>query len=269
MKRSPWFFVKFFFPNLGMNNIQISSRKRFEYEQLCQSNFMRSRLLFMFEKNIPLGEPPRELSVAVLGGSRAEPELQLLETRGFKLKVTLLGIEDYNRYLDLNLVITSNHLEKYDLILCSQVLEHIWNHDNSFKIFENLLSPGGHLWISCPASNRYHGSPEYYITGFHADYFVKRLAITGLQVLNCGLLGTRRNYFATHTLPTWLSVKGHRFPLFFTFENRPIFRQFVLGVRYFFYILLTSVHSARLTTSPHCATETWVVAKLSGNSDLS
>jgi SAM-dependent methyltransferase len=217
----------------------------------------------MFEKNIPFRNLPKELSVAVLGGSKNEPELYLLEKKGFNLKVTLLGIENYDEFVDINFAIENNHLDKYDLILCSQVLEHVWNHDNAFKTFENLLNPEGYLWVSCPASNRYHGSPEYYVAGFHADFFVKKLDSTKLQVMYSGILGTRRNYFATHSLPVWLSSRGHKYPMLFAFENRPLFLKIVLSFRYFLYLLVANMHSPRLTTDPRCATETWFIAKLS------
>jgi hypothetical protein len=99
---------------------------------------MRSTLLSLFEKSFPLSNVEKNLHIAVIGGSRDEPELELLKLRGFNLTIKLYGIENYEHHLDLNLPTMDHKFEKFDLILCSQVLEHIWNHQNSFKIFENL-----------------------------------------------------------------------------------------------------------------------------------
>jgi SAM-dependent methyltransferase len=225
-------------------------------------------LLSLFEKSFPLSNVEKNLHIAVIGGSRDEPELELLKLRGFNLTIKLYGIENYEHHLDLNLPTMNHKFEKFDLILCSQVLEHIWNHQNSFKIFENLLKPGAHLWISCPASNRHHGSPEYYVSGFHADFFVKNFANTRLRVLQAGVLGTRRNYVATHLLPDWLSVRGHRFPLFFAFENRTKIQAIFLSIRYIPRNILISFQSPKLTADPTSATETWVLAQLADTTKL-
>ena len=42
----------------------------------------------------------------------------------------------------------------FDLILCSQVWEHIWHHGNAFENIENLTSSGSYLWLASLASHR-------------------------------------------------------------------------------------------------------------------
>ncbi len=263
MRINFWHLQKYMLPSIRIQGITIQNQK--EYQNLCRTNFMRSMLLSIFEQNVVLSNLKKDLEVAVIGGSRDEPELELLKLRGFNLTIELYGIENYEQFLDLNTTTPNQKFKKFDLILCSQVLEHIWNHQNSFKIFENLLNPGALIWISCPASNRHHGSPEYYVSGLHSDFFTQNFANSRLQVLQAGVLGTRRNYVATHLLPDWLSVRGHRFPLFFAFENRPRLSSIFLSIRFMFRNVLISFQSPKLTDDPTSATETWVLAKLTNS----
>ena len=106
-------------------------------------------------------------SIAVVGGDSAEPELEHLSDS----KMTFFGIENTNndprfRRLDLNSELPNNTAdEDYDLVLCSQVLEHLYNVPKALKTITSLVKPGGHVWLGFPSSNFPHGSPEYYSAG--------------------------------------------------------------------------------------------------------
>jgi len=88
-------------------------------------------------------------TIAVVGGDENEPELQLLSDS----VITFFGIENTDndsrfRELDLNADRPFNTaFGKYDLVLCSQVLEHLYDIPKSLKIITNLVKPGGHLWL--------------------------------------------------------------------------------------------------------------------------
>jgi SAM-dependent methyltransferase len=44
--------------------------------------------------------------------------------------------------------------ERFDMITCVSVIEHIENHANSFRAMLNLLKPGGHLVLTTPYNER-------------------------------------------------------------------------------------------------------------------
>ena len=67
------------------------------------TNFGRILLLDRFEKLINQVGFSNKLSVAVIGGTKDEPEITLLKSMGFDLDVYTYGIEDYDDfYFDLN-----------------------------------------------------------------------------------------------------------------------------------------------------------------------
>lgn len=106
-------------------------------------------------------------SVAVVSGSSEEPELGLVAGN------FICDFLDYGHnpdLYDLNLDWSGRawrHLHnKYDLVLCEQVLEHVKNPAIAVKNLALLLRPGGHLHVSVPAINNIHGMPNYFYAGF-------------------------------------------------------------------------------------------------------
>ena len=96
--------------------------------RLKNTNYGRILILSKFEELVLNSDFKNDIKVAVVGGFNDEPELLLLKKLGHNLKVTTFGIEESDdNYFDLN--ISNNNLkqEYFDLILCGQVLEHIWN----------------------------------------------------------------------------------------------------------------------------------------------
>jgi len=168
--------------------------------------------------------------VALVGGGENEPELEIFKFSD-AINLEFFGIElipgDNFTFLDLNE--NSDFEKEFDLVICSQVLEHVWNHSVVFDNLAKLVKPGGLLWISCPASNYAHGSPEYYSAGFTADYLVKNMHIRNFDPVASESLGSRRYYFLTHALQIWGSERGHAFPLLFgisRFYPREFFGRF-------------------------------------------
>jgi hypothetical protein len=212
----------------------------------------------------------RIIQVAIIGGYSQEPEIVVLKELGIKMDITFFGVDSGMEWLDLNKPQSHNSVlssQKYDLVLCSQVLEHIWNHSQAFSYLKQLLHDHSYLWISCPSSNRPHGLDFFYSAGFTSKYLVNNLELLQMKVVASGSIGTRRLYRAIHTLPTWLSVKGHAFPPLWIFEEHPYDKE-TLYYRLFFRIryLLRSIEllcfSSKVTCDVRCATESWVVAKL-------
>ncbi len=73
-----------------------------------------------------------DANIAIVGGNKNDPEVLLVKKLFVNCQITFLGVEknpDVN-FLDLNKK-TMQHKE-FDLVICSQVIEHIWNQENFF-----------------------------------------------------------------------------------------------------------------------------------------
>lgn len=146
-------------------------------------------------------------TVAIVGGSPLEPELLAIREIIPNIESTFFGI-DTNfpssnfEYLDLNKV--GEFASRFDLVLCSKVLEHVWNTRTALDNLKCLLEPKtGILWINCPASDKVHGSPDYYSAGYSVELFEKYAELLELEILRSGQVGSKRTYFFTHILQYW------------------------------------------------------------------
>jgi|688.fasta_scaffold602055_2 hypothetical protein len=156
--------------------------------------------------------------VAVVGGSSNDPEVFAINQFYPSAQFFYFGIDNSEKdsdftYIDLNL--NTGHLfDQYDLVLCSQVLEHLWDLTNGINNLIKLVSNDGYLWINCPASNMAHGSPEYYSAGYSPEYLKQNLMLRGHEVLMTGCIGSKRQYFMTHILKSWPTSQEHAHPVF-------------------------------------------------------
>ena len=229
------------------------------------SNVGRNWLMNIFiNQASPHISMKKHLHVGVAGGTKSEPEIRELSKFIPDLQISTLGIEDSDYFLDLNFGAINEIGVQFDLVLCSQVLEHLWNHKQAFESLHESLKPGGILWMNAPTSNRVHGSPEYYSAGFTNEYLDKNLQEVGFEILGSGSVGTKRNYVATHLLPYWLSVRAHRFPLIFIRHNTRLAKNLYFFLRYFFTQFRLQFTSARLQSAGPFLTESWVIARRRG-----
>jgi SAM-dependent methyltransferase len=158
------------------------------------------------------------IKIAVVGGSIDEPELKALQA-GLNTTVHFFGIEKSESenftYLDLNEAspVMGQHAGQFDLILCSQVLEHLWNLPQAFVHFNSLLKSGGAAWVACPYSNFFHGSPHFYSTGYSPELIIKLAESQGMHVPQSGFVGSQRLYRSRHLLAYWLSERQLNHPL--------------------------------------------------------
>ena len=138
-------------------------------------------------------------SIAVVGGSANEPELEIFQNNK-NLVVHFYGIDsnvgsqDFT-YLDLNLSPNQDNgfsNMKYDLILCSQVLEHIWDIKQGLETLAQLATNNGLIWVACPASNYAHGSPSYFSAGYQPELISNLLEKQGIKIFSKGCLGSKR-----------------------------------------------------------------------------
>lgn len=175
--------------------------------RLIQNNFREALLQY---SNIP-----KRNKVAIVGGSLAEPEVATLKELGFESSITTFGIDGCDIFLDLNKSNLNLPQNEFDLVLCSQVLEHVWNMDQVFENLTSIVNKQGFIWIGCPTSNMKHegGSTRYYSAGYQAIFVENYLTKFKFRTLYKGEIGSERLYKLTHCKFTWPSEKEYNSPL--------------------------------------------------------
>lgn len=154
--------------------------------------------------------------IAIVGGSSMDPEVAILREAYPDSEINYFGVDNYGQELnwdtlDLNQI--SSVDKKHNLVVCCQVLEHVWNQSAAFENIRSLTMIDGLVWINCPASNIAHGSPEYFSAGYSPDYLATNMINNGFELLAKGAIGSKRNYFATHLLRLWATPLEHAKPL--------------------------------------------------------
>lgn len=204
--------------------------------------------------------------IAVVGGTSRDAEVSILKNQIPSVAIDYYGIDNPHddegfTFLDLNypgVQIT----KKYDLVICSQVLEHVYNLENTFNSLAALTKGGGFLWVNCPASNMVHGSPHFYSAGYAPEYLSENLAIRGLHTLKSESIGSKRYYFMTHILRFWATEREHQKPVLgYNFQPGTflgICRKLLVDLPGRFLSLL---YSKKITDDVNFSTETVVLAQ--------
>jgi len=151
------------------------------------------------------------LDVAVVGGSLDDHEVLLVREKFPDAKFEVLGIEDNQVFLDLNELRSVGR--EFDLVLVTNVIEHVYHHENFAKNLLRLLKHDGILWCCFPYNDMYHGSPNYYSAGFHPEYVVKLFERNGGFAEKSKIISSRRYYLFTHLLRDWPSEFRYNHPL--------------------------------------------------------
>lgn len=210
---------------------------------------------------------PQISRVAIVGGSSRDPELAILRNLYPFAKIEYFGIENTHKDIkfqkfDLNVQKHFSEI-KFDFVICSQVLEHLWNHENAFAALSNMTETGGFLWINVPASNFPHGSPYYFSAGFSSEYIAKNLSCRNFSICINKNIGSKRYYFMTHILREWVTEEEHNHPVS-GYKFKP---GTFLGVtrKYLFELpgrVLSLFFSKEITESIEFATESVVLGQL-------
>ncbi len=186
-------------------------------------------------------------SIAIVDGSLREPELLEILKLFPTAEITLYGIENSDsdtNFVELDLNITSKLIQKtYDLVICAQVLEHVWNLSAAIDNLATLLdSHTGLLWVNCPSSNMVHGSPDYFSAGYSPQMLVAHSQKANLDVILSGSIGSRRLYFFTHALQYWPSNFELKHPIISYRPLRSYGRYFFLNQSEGYLVALTQFY---------------------------
>jgi hypothetical protein len=201
-------------------------------------------------------------SVANVGGGLLDPEVQeLLKIKC--LEVDCYGVDEDSIKFDLNYVQQIN--KRYDLVICSQVLEHLFDTKTALINLIHMTKPGKFIWIGCPASNRSHGSPNYYSAGYQPDLIIRLIGVYCSNFSTGGVVGSKRQYFMTHALRIWPTKEELKNPLInYNFQRRQ--ESFAKKLIRFIYDLPLRAYLYSLPYKPtsqvEYATETWVFSRI-------
>ncbi len=70
----------------------------------------------------------------------------------------------------------------FDVILCSEVLEHVPEPNHALDEFARLLKPGGILILTAPFASNVHMAPYYFCSGFSKYWFEHHLSSRGFEI---------------------------------------------------------------------------------------
>lgn len=85
----------------------------------------------------------------------------------------------------------------FDIILCTEVFQHIISPKAAIKEFSRLLKEGGVLILTTPVSSFTHFAPHYYHNGFSRYYFEMILPKYGFNIDKLTYNGNYFEYMAT------------------------------------------------------------------------
>lgn len=131
--------------------------------------------------------------VAVVSGGHNEPELYFLNP---KTEIECLRFEQDNLKWDLMKDWGAEEYRKYqnkfDLVLCEQVLEHVHSPVTAVANLYRITKPNGLIHISVPGINGEHGSPHYFYAGFHPRVFKHWLSKMDADIVASNYWGSQK-----------------------------------------------------------------------------
>lgn len=80
----------------------------------------------------------------------------------------------------------------FDVVLCSEVLEHLPDPVKAIREMSRILRGGGILILTAPFCSLTHFAPQHFCTGFNRYWYQKHLIENGLNIKQCRARG---NYF--------------------------------------------------------------------------
>jgi SAM-dependent methyltransferase len=109
------------------------------------------------------------------------------------------GTWDYGCHpLDLTCDITSipESDGSFDVILCTEVLEHVPDPVKALREFSRLLKPQGKLIVTAPFCSLAHFTPYHFSTGFNRYWYEANLAALGFTIVETSPNGHFYEYLA-------------------------------------------------------------------------
>lgn len=112
--------------------------------------------------------------------------------------------------------------QSFDVILCTEVFEHIPYPNETVKEFSRLLSKNGKLILTAPSNCLRHMDPYFFYSGFSDRWYEKVLTEHGLKIESITPVGDYN---------IWLAVELAR-----TFSTHSLFAKILLLPAFLFYL---------------------------------
>jgi SAM-dependent methyltransferase len=112
--------------------------------------------------------------------------------------------------------------QSFDVILCTEVFEHIPYPNDTVKEFSRLLSKNGKLILTAPSNCLRHMDPYFFYSGFSDRWYEKVLTEHGLKIESITPVGDYNS---------WLAVELAR-----TFSTHSLFAKILLLPAFLFYL---------------------------------
>jgi len=171
------------------------------------------------DRIIPFSEPGDDNDINFNKGKRVQivrdfigMDLQNLKTLDIGAPNAfgkLLGIKDNTLRTDLNDELHAPDKD-YDLILFSEILEHLMNPLMALRSCHDLLKPGGILIVSTPTPNRFFIQSPSHLTEYRPDRLVQMLRWAGFEVLDYKKFCIWDKRFMFYGIRPFLRVLFHR-----------------------------------------------------------
>ena len=83
-----------------------------------------------------------------------------------------------------------------DVVMCTEVLEHIPDPAAAIKEFGRLVKPGGYLLITAPFASLTHFAPYHFASGLSRFFYEKYLPENGFEIMKLDFNGNFFEYVA-------------------------------------------------------------------------
>ena len=87
----------------------------------------------------------------------------------------------------------------FDVIVCTEVFEHLPRPDLAIKEFSRILSSGGRLYITAPLGSGVHQYPYHFYGGFSKSWYIKYLNEYGFKEI---IMRPKKRFFALYAQET-------------------------------------------------------------------
>ena len=113
--------------------------------------------------------------------------------------------------------------ESFDVIVCTEVLEHVPEPILALQEFSRILKPGGKLLLTAPLGSGIHQEPYHYYGGYTPYWYRKFLAESGFNNIEIKANGGFFKHFAQESIrfvkmsAPWKMVAGRPWQIGWTF----------------------------------------------------
>lgn len=126
----------------------------------------------------------------------------------YKPNYSTVGLQsekwDYpEQYIKCDIIDMPFENESIDVVLCTEVFEHIENPVEALREFSRVVKKGGRVILTAPFASLVHMAPYYYNSGFSRYWYEKNLSKFGFRILE---MKSNGDYFS------WLGQEINRLP---------------------------------------------------------